>query len=516
MMAASSTDSRVTSGPRSAQVAACVAFLLVFLAGRLELAQAQTQQPDTDGKALRKQAATELTKKLLAENPPPRTIVTTDLEIDDQASFHRYLLYTNDLDTIGIVPTSSRFHHAGGTTADGQTVRAQTWAGSDWPNKLIDGGYTEVYGNLVKHDPRYPTPQHLLSLIKLGNIVDVGEMTLKTEGSELIKSALLDDTKPGPIWIQTWGGTNTTARALKSIEEQYKDTPQWNDIQEKVSARAIIYIILDQDTTYNSYIAPNWPKVRIIYNQGQFNAVAYRWANANPEPVRPFFQADWMKANVIRGPLLTSYPNRGGNFISEGDSPSYFHLLPVGLGNLENAAYGGWGGRFDQRSSSIWRDGVGRGQAAQDGAVRTADYNPITKNKDTNYPQTRWTEPLQNDFAARVAWTLTDSFDKANHQPVAYIPPEGRNPQVKAGQKLELNGLAGDPDGDALTYKWWQYKEAGTFDGEVPIADASALATSFVVPDSAQPGQTIHIIFEVKDAGTPPLTRYQRVIAMVK
>jgi len=490
--------------------------LLVSLAGWLELVQAQTQSPASDGKAARKAAAAELAKKLLTENPPPRTIVTTDLEIDDQASLHRYLLYTNDLDTIGIVPTSSRFHHAGGTTADGKAVNAQTWGGNDWVKNLIEGGYTQVYDNLVKHDPRYPAPQHLVSLIQLGNIVDVGEMTLKTEGSELIKNALLDDTKPGPIWIQTWGGTNTTARALKSIEEQYKDTPQWNEVQEKVSARAIIYIILDQDTTYNSYIAPKWPKIRVIYNQGQFWSFAYRWANAHPEPLRRFFQAEWMKANIIQGPLLKSYPNRGGDFISEGDSPSYFHLLPVGLRNLENAAYGGWGGRFDQRSPYIWRDGVGRGQAAQSGAARTADYNPITNNNDTNYPQTRWSEPLQNDFASRVAWTLTDSFDKANHPPVAYIAPESRNLQVKAGQKVELAGLAGDPDGDPLTCKWWQYKEAGTFDGELTIADANALATSFVVPEGAPAGQTIHIIFEVKDAGTPPLTRYQRVIATVK
>jgi Protein of unknown function (DUF1593) len=515
MRAASYT--RITPGRRSTGVGACAVFLAILLVGWLELAQAQSQQLASDNKAHREAATAELTNKLLAENPPPRTIVTTDLEIDDQASFHRYLLYTNDLNTIGLVPTSSRFHHAGGTTADGQTIKAQTWSGNDWLSKLIDGGYKQVYDNLVKHDPRYPTPQHLLSLIKLGNIVDVNEMALKTEGSELIKKALLDDSKPGPIWIQTWGGTNTTARALKSIEEECKDTPQWKEIQEKVSARAIIYIILDQDTTYNSYIAPNWPKLRIIYNQSQFSAVAYRWANATPEPWRAFYQTDWIKANIIQGPLLKSYPNRGGNFISEGDSPSYFHLVPVGLRNLENASYGGWGGRFDQRSTYLWRDTVGRGQAAVNGtAGRTADYNPITKNDDSMYPQTRWTEPLQNDFAGRVAWTTTDSFDKANHPPVAYILPEGRDLEVKAGQTVKLNGLAGDPDGDALAYKWWQYKEAGTFDGAVPIADANTPSTSFVVPENAQVGQTIHIIFEVKDAGTPPLTRYQRVIATVK
>src|SRR5690242_1161628 len=43
----------------------------------------------------------------------PRAVVTTDMEQDDYASLIRYLLYTNDLDTEGIVYTSGRFHWAG-------------------------------------------------------------------------------------------------------------------------------------------------------------------------------------------------------------------------------------------------------------------------------------------------------------------------------------------------------------------------------------------------------------------
>src|SRR4051812_18848685 len=46
----------------------------------------------------------------------PRTVVTTDMEQDDLASLIRYLLYTDDVDTQGIIYTSSRFHWAG----DGQ------------------------------------------------------------------------------------------------------------------------------------------------------------------------------------------------------------------------------------------------------------------------------------------------------------------------------------------------------------------------------------------------------------
>ena len=39
---------------------------------------------------------------------------------------------------------------------------------------------------------------------------------------------------------------------------------------------------------------------------------------------------------------------------------------------------------------------------------------------------------------------------------------------------------------------------------------------SFTVPEDAGKGETIHIICEVTDAGTPPLTRYQRVVVTVE
>jgi hypothetical protein len=72
-----------------------------------------------------------------------------------------------------------------------------------------------------------------------------------------------------------------------------------------------------------------------------------------------------------------------------------------------------------------------------------------------------------------------------------------------------------DPDGDALTYRWWQYQEAGTYDGSVEIGDAGKQEASLKVPSDASRGETIHVICEVTDTGTPPLTRYQRVIVSV-
>jgi len=88
---------------------------------------------------------------------------------------------------------------------------------------------------------------------------------------------------------------------------------------------------------------------------------------------------------------------------------------------------------------------------------------------------------------------------------------------VRPGDKLSLSAKGTtDPDGNALAYRWWQYQEANTYKGSIQIKNASAQNASLTVPADAQPGQTIHIICEVTDTGSPPLTRYQRVVIEIK
>src|SRR6476661_9082427 len=95
-----------------------------------------------------------------------RTVVTTDMEQDDLASLIRYLFYTNDLDTEGIVYTASKFHWAG----DGQGTpfflpgreytTPQTswrWTGTRTIQDQVIPAYAQVYPNLKRQDSRYPT-----------------------------------------------------------------------------------------------------------------------------------------------------------------------------------------------------------------------------------------------------------------------------------------------------------------------------------------------------------------------
>jgi hypothetical protein len=71
-----------------------------------------------------------------------------------------------------------------------------------------------------------------------------------------------------------------------------------------------------------------------------------------------------------------------------------------------------------------------------------------------------------------------------------------------------------DPDGNAVAVKWWQYR-VGTYPGEIAFSRPSAAVTEVRGPADARSGQTIHIILEATDDGSPALTRYRRLIVSV-
>jgi hypothetical protein len=123
----------------------------------------------------------------------------------------------------------------------------------------------------------------------------------------------------------------------------------------------------------------------------------------------------------------------------------------------------------------------------------------------------RWSDALQNDFASRADWCVK-SFEDANHPPVVVLG-HAADLKVKPGAKIKLSAKGtSDPNGDKLSYRWWQYEEADTYSGTIEISNAEKQGASFTVPTDAGKGETIHIICEVTDDGTPQLTRYERVV----
>ncbi len=457
-----------------------------------------------------------LSQEAFSQSIKPRVIVTTDGEADDRASMVRFLLTSDEFEVEGIINSSSQFHWVGG----------EGWNAFHpvgWVKDYIEL-YAQVFDNLRLHDPAYPTPEYLLSKWKVGNIDGIGEDSVRTEGAELIARVLLDESDPRPVWIQAWGGCNTIARALKIIQEDFPER------MAEVAGKMRLFLIWEQDESYQDYIRPNWEQFNIpTIISDQFDCMAYIWTKVLPAKVKTYFEPDWMGKNILqgRGPLCSVYENNQGAFNAEGDTPSFLYNIPTGLRSMESPGNGGWGGRYVKVRNNLWMDPVpdstythpdGRwgfsnswskkmehDTAANKRAIRTHYFKPIW----------RWLPAVQNDFAARAAWCVKD-YASANHHPVVRLKNTPLNISAKPGSKVKLDASATtDPDGDQLSFKWWHYIEAGTYIGDT-IAMSETAKTIIRIPEDTKAGETIHMICEVIDSGEPALTRYQRVVIEVK
>ena len=484
------------------------------------------------------------TQRSLAQ-AKPRIIITADPELDDSNSLIRFLLYSTDYKIEGLIYASSQFHWTGDGKGTKLSVpgreytrfglnlcpcESYRWAkGERFIDDVVEN-YEKVYPNLKVHNPDYPSPAALKSKIRFGNIEFDGDYSKDTPGSDLIKSLMLDDDKE-PLYIAAWGGQSTIARALKSIQDQYEHTTEWPGIRAKILNKVILLPSGDQDDTYANYIKPNWPE--IDYRQmGKGPNYSYgAQLRATPENA-VYTTASWMAENVSdRGPLgayyrvwgdgkqmvkgdifdyfgLTGYSNEElkkmgyvvwmpvqekGSWLGEGDNFTFMNMLNNGLRAYEAGSYGGWGGKQVT-------PGVGMSF-------------PDPAQQDEGPPFPNFWPAAQRDFAARLKWSVTPRYQDANHEPVIKI--EGPlNITARAGQRVHLKGIVSDPDGNAVSIKWWQFK-VDDHSGDVIIKNPTTASTEVVVP-AAETGQTLHLILEATDNGSSPLTRYQRIIITVE
>ncbi|WP_326791240.1 DUF1593 domain-containing protein [Streptomyces sp. NBC_00841] len=356
------------------------------------------------------------------------------------------------------------------------------------------------------------------------------------EGSDLIKKLLLDH-DPRPVYPQVWGGPNTIARALKSIQDQYSGTPQWSKTHERVSKKAVILASGLQDHTYADYIAPNWPDLRTEDLSAGYATWGYNcnWSGKGNTRGLPgdekYFEGAWTKQNIQIGPLGSLYrswldgqampgdpadifgdpelakngwcpPLSAYDFLSEGDNVAYLPLLDTGIQVPGDPNLGSLGGRAvrTSTSSNLWTmvptetDATGAGLP--------------------DYTTNRWEAAAQNDFAARMQWTLSPGYRQANHAPYVGILSTGKV-QAVPGQVLKLRGVSADPDRDGVKMHWWQYKEEGTYPGRAAVSGSDSATATVTVPADARPGQTISLILQGTDNGHFPLTRYARVMIHV-
>ena len=494
-------------------------------------------------------APTAFAEEAAAPDLRPRTLVTTDLECDDIDSMLPLLLYSNDIDIAGIVVSASTHHWTGDGEHRMEEVIDSFQKGGeltewrpmelDWLYNLYENEYAEAYENLVKHDSSYPSPEDLAAVTKIGNVEFEGDYRFDTEGSDYIKELLLDDDER-TLYVQAWGGANSLARALYSLEETYKDTEEWDAIYDKVTKKAILVSWGDQDNTYADYMSVNWPDLRHLYCVT--SGIGYGTSRNCTVPYRFYFMPEWLTENIKfdHGSLMGKYllygdgiyyegetpDNQFGDlevandptswlrmftpdgfeqyeFISEGDSPCWMMLIPVGLRGLEDYSYGSWGGRLGEDGHGI------------------PEYDPTIGYADAGfgvgaYGVWRWFPAFMNDWAARADWCVSEYAD-ANHQPV--VSADVLDFEAAPGETVELAASAEDPDGNDLAMNWYVYSAACSYSGAY-LADLDVWAhgtatTSFTVPQDAADGDYFNLVFEATDNGEPALTRYAQAIVKV-
>lgn len=496
----------------------------------------------------------------------PRIVVTCDPELDDNNSLIRLLLYSSDLQVEGLIYASSGFHWKG----DGKGTRwfvpgreyarfgldtcpCESWRWAKDEHFIHDAveAYAKVYPNLKVHNSNYPAPDELRSKIRYGNIEFDGDISKDSPGSDLIKSLMLDD-KPGQLFITAQGGESTIARALKSIQEQYEYTTEWEQIKKKISRKVVLLPSGDQDDTYATYIKVNWPDIENRqFKDGPNYGYGAQLRAKSQDSI--YMTSSWMKINVSdRGPLgalyrvwgdgkqmvkgdkmdyfgLSGYTNdelkkmgyvvwmpvqEKGSWLGEGDDPTFMNMLGNGLRAYEAGSYGGWGGHevTEQNRKNIFFQSADTTSQAMIATLSTLNDQANKNASQLSYPD--FFPAAQHDFAARLKWSVTSKYAGANHEPIVKI--EGTlNIMASAGEKIRLNGTVSDPDGNIVSIKWWQF-QAGTYTKKVIISNPASMQTVVKIPEDAVSGQTIHIILEATDNGSPSLTRYQRIVINVR
>jgi hypothetical protein len=445
-------------------------------------------------------------------NKKLRVVVTTDIEADpdDSQSLIRFLTYSNQWDVEGLIATTS--------------IHQKNRVAPESILTILEA-YNKVQPNLLKHEKGFPSFIEIKTKVKKGlpiyGMEGVGK-NHDSEGSEWITN-ILKKNDERPVWVCVWGGTNCLAQSLWKIKQTMPA-----EQAEKLYKKLRIYAISDQDDA-GPWIRKTFPGIFFIcspgytYGDATWLGFSFGMPGSNKEVV----SNEWIAKNIQQGhgPLGAAYPDVA--YGMEGDSPSFMSLISNGLNDPEHPDYGGWGGRYiyytpelsnkpdliarpnwpvtEKETRPLWAN-------AEDSVYSTVDK---TWQKSIQATIWRWREEYQNDFAARMEWT-TKNYNEVNHPPV----PKLAHPDhftVKSGSQFHLSATGTyDPDGDSLSYLWFQYPEAGTYKGIITFSPYAANLYDLPVtaPVVTSP-QTIHFILKVTDKGTPRLTRYKRVIVTV-
>lgn len=245
-----------------------------------------------------------------------RVLISSDIggsDDDDRQSMVHYLVYSDLFDTEGLVSSPP---HAG---------RARHFL------EVIDH-YEKDYPNLRTHSDRYPTPDHLRSLVKQGATDPAPRAghSQPTEGSRwIIECARRDDARP--LYVLVWGSITDVAQAVH-------DAP---DIKSRIRIHFIASWNRRQCPHSAAYLAEHHPDLWLIYDDSTFRGM-YIGGNQEGDLGNRQFVARHIAGHGALGDFMA--PLKGGA-IKMGDSPTVLRLL---RGDPQDPTRDSWGGRFQR------------------------------------------------------------------------------------------------------------------------------------------------------------------------
>ncbi len=444
----------------------------------------------------------------IRQTEKPRIVVLTDIapgniEPDDMESMIRLMAHA-DLFEIEALITTSGWNSSGGEYPrgwmDSLTVCLDAYE-KDLPNLMKRSEQTSFEADEeYQHIGYWPSPDYLRSRVRLG-CLGMGTERLgednRSEGSDFIINLLQEDDER-PLWVLAWGGANTLSQAVWQMQRQFDE----NELN-RLLGKARLYTITDQDVDWgrrwdHKFSSHHW--LRKEFGDRLFHI----WDESAWLTQNEIGSANWdTYAEHIQnhGNLGSIYPkNKWG---VEGDTPSYLHVMPVGLHDPDVIDHVGWGGYFK------W------GMSADNETECYTNVDPEIKAVSRKYEEYFY-PAIFNNFAARMDWAKDG---KGNRNPIVIVGNDNSldilNLSAKAGKALKMNASQTfDPDGDGLIFKWWVLPEAGTYGGDIRIENEHSPKVTVLLPSDAA-GKSLHIILEVTDSGTPALTSYRRIVVEI-
>ena len=439
----------------------------------------------------------------------PRLVVCTDIgapdvEPDDMESAIRLMAYADQFEVEAICMTV-------GWNCDPYPLE---WA--EYLTKVMDAYEKDVkklmarskqkkFMSLAKENGQqrigyWPSPEYIRGRAMLGStragIKVIGEGNDSPGSNFLIR--LADEPDERPIWVAAWGGANTLAQAIWRVK-QTRTPEQVRQFVRKFR----VYTITDQDMQYSmrmdrAYSSHQWLRrefkddLKFIWDEGtwqlQCDLGKERW-----DEHAKFIQG--------KGALGAEYPNYKWGV--EGDTPSFLYVMPNGLSDPEDPTQVNWGG---YHLFGLCPDSL---------TYAWTSWEQPTNTITCAYKRKFYPDEL-NDFKARMQWA---DEGVGNTNPCVVVNgKKGRSVmhlRAKAGTQVRLDASRSyDCEGDALSFHWWEQREAGTYGKPLVMSGEESAVVEVDVPQDAT-GKTIHLICEVHDDGPFRLVAYRRVIIEV-